>query len=79
MAKLIFLISMATAHAGWWSDWCERHLIADDPEQYADAPTSWLEHRIYYIEVMVRANMATKTDIRILKSLKKEMERRTHG
>lgn len=62
------------AHAGWWSDWCEKNLIAADPYQFREAPTAWIEYRIYYLEVQERANMLSNTDRQILKVLKQELE-----
>jgi hypothetical protein len=37
MIKLILIAALlfsTAAHAGWWSDFCSRHLIADDPYQF---------------------------------------------
>lgn len=77
IAIMICLLSAGVidlAHAGWWSDWCERNLIAADPYQFREAPTSWIEQRIYYIEVKQRANMLSKNDRQVLKVLKQERQ-----
>lgn len=50
--KLILILVMGThAHAGWWKNFCERHLVAHDPTQFESKETSveWLlrEHQRY--------------------------------
>lgn len=59
--KLIFA-TILSAHAGWWSNWCARHLVADDPYQYENFTVDQL------IETYFRASPS--------EVLIKEMERR---
>lgn len=46
------LLTTVTAHAGWWADFCERNLVAEDPWQYAHLTVDQLadtciRHRLY--------------------------------
>jgi len=36
------LVMLSPAHAGRWADWCERHLISEDPYQYESVPVDKL-------------------------------------
>lgn len=79
MIAVLILITSMPVHAGWWSNFCERHLIADDPYQWEQYPTAWIEFKIYSLEVAVRNRMASDKDIRMLVQLKQEMENRAAG
>lgn len=70
------LLFLSIAQAGWLSDWCERHLVADDPYQYEEAPTAWIEYKVYYLDVKRRSGMADKSELRLLKLLEQELQRR---
>jgi hypothetical protein len=42
MTALILALSLALsppAHAGWWSNFCARWIVAEDPSPYADRYT----------------------------------------
>lgn len=74
MIALIFSASMV--HAGWFSDWCQRHVIADDPFQYRELSTVWIERKIYALEIMKANRVASRADLNLLKGLRKELETR---
>ncbi len=48
---LVAALSLSPVHAGWWKNFCERHIAVDDPYQYASAPTDWLERRAEFLEI----------------------------
>lgn len=42
---LVFFLGVGVAKAdvkSWWKDFCERHIVANDPEQHAWMPTAKL-------------------------------------
>lgn len=39
---LLLVASVSNVHAGRWSDWCAKFLIADDPAPYAEVETDQL-------------------------------------
>ncbi len=58
----ILLVMMAlspSANAGWWSKFCERHLVADDPTQYQSVPTEYLlaAYKRTAVEVVIYQNV----------------------
>ncbi len=36
------------AYASWWSNFCERYLISDDPDQYSDLTVEQLVSTYWY-------------------------------
>ncbi len=43
MALVLILQLLAPpAHASWWSNFCEKYLISDEPNQYADCTVDQL-------------------------------------
>lgn len=73
MLALILSAMMSTAHAGWWSDFCERHLIADDPYQYQEAPREWIVNQIDILEIKQRWGTITKRELSTLSILQREL------
>lgn len=61
------------AHASKWGDWCERHLIAHDPEPYYTATDEALERA--YRREGARAYWERKESY-LLRVIGREMRRR---
>lgn len=76
MNALVALLFSITANAGWFSNWCEKHIIADDPTQFESTPSAWIERKIYVLEIQKTNGVASRADLRLLKSLKAELKRR---
>jgi hypothetical protein len=76
--KFLFL-TLSLAHAGWWADFCEKHLVAEDPYQYEQTSTEWLDREIakYQIkEAWGKLDNQEKTHLRIL--LRERNQRENH-
>lgn len=74
--KLFLVLAFAVsvrAHAGWWTDFCERHLIADDPYQFETASTEWLIREVRWLEA---AREPTAHELSLIRILRSELERR---
>ncbi len=63
---LLLTFSVAhTANAGWWSDFCARHLVSDDPYQYESAGT----------EDLLKAYKQTAVEVVVYQNIEKERKR----
>lgn len=70
----IYVLFSSTAHAGWWGDWCERHLIADDPYQFEQVSDEWIVDEIERLEM--REGQLDARETRYLGLLRAELEAR---
>jgi hypothetical protein len=65
-----------SAQAGWFKDFCERHLIAQDPYQFEDSPRWWLEEELRRMEVSERWMNLTRGEKARLKLIREELDLR---
>lgn len=73
---LILVLAPARAHAGRFKDWCARNLVADDPYQYEEYATAWVERRIDQLKIRQVWGRATPEELSMLRLLEAEMRRR---
>lgn len=66
--RFLFVLLLSTGHAGWWQNFCARHLVADDPYQYETLTPDELvdtyfrgDHSQVLIDEMVRRLVAPLT------------------
>jgi hypothetical protein len=64
LLRLIFAL-LLTAHAGWWSNWCARHLVADDPYQFED----------YDVDSLVTAYFSGRPSPVLIREMERRLER----
>jgi len=72
---MILLLSLAVsaAQAGWFQDFCERHLIADDPYQFEQTDLAYLIQ--FYDRLKMRASRDSpdRSEIRLLNIVRNEL------
>lgn len=73
--KFLLLI-VAIAHAGWWSNFCERHLIADDPYQWEVYDKYWLIKEQDRIKIRIEWGLATAQEVKRFEHITDELGRR---
>lgn len=66
------------AYAGWWSDFCNRHLIADDPYQWEQYDNYFLLREQDRLKVKIEWQTATDNGIRRFEHISAELHRRTN-
>lgn len=72
----LFFLGLAFAHAGWWGDFCERHLIADDPYQYEQTEAWQLRRQIQVLAHREWQGTISKSDRKQLEIMRRELKRR---
>lgn len=78
--RLLFALLISTSHAGWWSDFCSRHLMANDPYQFETASTEWLRQAIDRLEIKERWGKIEPEDQWYLDTMRRTLkEREGHG
>lgn len=76
-AIIFFLLGgVAPAHAAWWSNFCQRHLIADDPYQFETATEIGLRREHYRYSSKIKNGFASKRDRQIFELIETELKRR---
>lgn len=78
LLKIFIIVISFRANAGWISDFCERHLIADDPYQFEQTPENLLVVERYRYSLKITNGIATKRDRAIFQLLDDELKRRGH-
>jgi hypothetical protein len=68
-AALVLIAGLSTAQAGWFQDFCERHLVAEDPYQYEELT----------VEQLVSVYLRHRRERWTSKALRLEVERRLRG
>jgi hypothetical protein len=76
--KLLLALVM-TAHAGWWREFCTKHLIADDPYQFESTPVEWVKNRIDFLEVREKWNALTPDEEIELRIMRTELKKRSNS
>jgi len=61
------------AKAGWLSNFCSRHLIADDPYQWEGYSRQWLEQERARLQIKANHNMADRNEKIRLMHIKDEL------
>jgi hypothetical protein len=76
---VLSLITMRShmAHASWWSNFCERHLIADDPYQWQEYDAQWLLQEQTRLKIRIEWGVATVPEIRRFEHISAELKART--
>jgi hypothetical protein len=68
--KLLLVLTLLSplSHAGWWSDFCSKNLVADDPYQFEGHQTEWLikEYRRVGGTLVWRQDVAQQKYLRVL-------------
>lgn len=72
----ILLLAISVAHAGWFSDFCERHLVANDPYQFEQTSSEFLMQEIAKLEIKEKWGTITRDDKSILLIMRREIELR---
>lgn len=73
---LFLFLGGEAAEAGWFSDFCQRHLIADDPYQFETATEINLRREHYRYFAKIRNGLASKRDRQIFELIESELKRR---
>lgn len=76
MKLLLIALLSSYANAGWWTNWCERHLIADDPYQFETVSSEYIINEISLLETRQPLSVS---DERLLRILKHELQIRNEG
>lgn len=77
MAAILIALLVSTANAGWWSDFCEKHLVADDPYQYEQVSINYLTTEIAALELKVTWQTATPSETKRYYILLAELKSRS--
>jgi hypothetical protein len=78
MTTILALLIAMPAQAGWFSDFCQRHLIADDPYQFEQTSENLLVVERYRYSLRIRNGIATNRDRALYRLLDDELKRRGH-
>jgi hypothetical protein len=68
---LKLLLFPTLVHAGWWSRFCERNLITDDPTQYETVSPDWVKLEVERLEIREKWNQLTEVERRHLALLRR--------
>lgn len=72
----LYILFSSTASAGWWHNWCERYLVANDPYQFERVSTEWLIKEVRWLE---SSRELTSQDESMLKIMRDELTSRGVG
>ncbi len=73
---LILALLISTANAGWFSDFCSKQLVAEDPYQFEEADTKYVLRKFSELSIKKRWGSLLPRDREVLVILTKELEMR---
>ncbi len=76
MSFIFALLLSPSAQAGWFSRWCERHLVTDDPFQFESTSIDWIRREVDRLEIKSQWRKLDDKDLRYWALLVNELERR---
>ena len=76
LAFIAILLVASGAQAGYWRDFCRRHLVAPDPYQYEQTREETIRRRIQFLENRKTWKKATESELEELGILEMELFRR---
>ncbi len=68
------ILSLSIAHAGWWSSFCSKHLVAQDPQQFEQTDTAWLIRQYDALRIRKAHGRLRDDDREQLSSMRKQLE-----
>lgn len=73
---LLALLLFQAAHAGRFSDFCQRYLVDTDPHQFESVDTEWLGRRIEFLEIRRNWRALDRIEAEELSLMQRELELR---